>query len=134
MMFENDQMPRYQILLAEDDEVNQDIVRAFLGGATDLDLTVVIDGRLALETALVKKFDLMILDQQMPHMTGDLVLLHLRAGRSLNATTPVIRFTAAADGRVADIRQVNGVPEATLSKPLRKEALLSTVRAMVGSV
>lgn len=133
-MFENDQMPKFRILLAEDDEVNQDIVRAFLGEATDLDLTVVIDGRRALEAALVKKFDLMILDQQMPHMTGDLVLLHLRAGRSLNATTPVIRFTAAADGRTADIRQVNGVPEATLSKPLRKEALLSTVRAMVGSV
>lgn len=133
-MFENDQMPRYKILLAEDDEVNQDIVRAFLGGATDLDLTVAIDGRLALEAALVKKFDLLILDQQMPHMTGDLVLLHLRAGRSLNATTPVIRFSAAADGRATDIRRVNGVAEATLSKPLGKEVLLSTVRAMVGSV
>lgn len=131
-MIESDQAPKYQILLAEDDEVNQDIVRAFLGSATDLDLTVVTDGRLALEAALVNKYDLMILDQQMPHMTGDRVLLHLRAGRSLNATTPIIRFTAAADAKPVDIRQVNGVAEATLPKPLRKETLLSTVRAMLG--
>jgi CheY-like chemotaxis protein len=131
-MIESDQAPKYQILLAEDDEVNQDIVRAFLGSATDLDLTVVTDGRLALEAALVNKYDLMILDQQMPHMTGDRVLLHLRAGRSLNATTPIIRFTAAADAKPVDIRRVNGVAEATLPKPLRKETLLSTVRAMLG--
>lgn len=131
-MIESDQAPKYQILLAEDDEVNQDIVQAFLGSATDLDLTVVTDGRLALEAALVNKYDLMILDQQMPHMTGDRVLLHLRAGRSLNATTPIIRFTAAADAKPVDIRRVNGVAEATLPKPLRKETLLSTVRAMLG--
>lgn len=126
--------PSYQLLLAEDDEVNQDIIRAFLADISSVHLTVVSDGRMALESALINKYDLMILDQQMPHITGDRVLLHLRAARTPNAATPVIRFTAAADAKPVEIRRVNGVAEATLPKPLRKEILLSTVQAMLGIV
>lgn len=130
-MIEKQKKTKYQILLAEDDEVNQDIVKAFLGGAADLELTIACDGREALETALVKKYDLMILDQQMPYISGDRVLLQLRAGRTLNGATPVIRFTAAADEKPVEIRKVNGVAEAVLPKPLGKEVLLSTVRRML---
>lgn len=130
-MIEGAPMARYQILLAEDDEVNQDIVKAFLAGTPELELTVASDGRAALEAALVKKYDLMIFDQQMPHLTGDRVLLHLRAARTVNAKTPVIRFTAAADLKPLEINQVNGVAEAVLPKPLGKAVLLSTVLAML---
>lgn len=121
----------YQILLAEDDEVNQEIVRAFLDGTDELELTVAGDGRAALQVALERKFDLMIFDHNMPHITGDRVIRHLRAGRSYNAKTPVIRFTAAADARPVEIRHIDGVAEATLPKPLRRETLLSTIRAML---
>ena len=124
----------YRILLAEDDEVNQDIVRAYLADMHNVELIVTSDGRQALEAALVGRYDLMIFDQQMPHITGDRVLLHLRAGRSFNAATPVIRFTAAADARPVEIRQVGGVAEVTLPKPLRMETFVSTVKAMLGAV
>lgn len=123
---------KYQVLLAEDDEVNQDIIRAFLADISYVDLTVVSDGRMALEAALINKYDLMILDQQMPHITGDRVLLHLRAGRTGNATTPVIRFTAAADAKPVEIRRVNGVAETTLPKPIRKETFVLALKAMLG--
>lgn len=132
-MIESIQRQKYQILLAEDDEVNQDIVRAFLDGTPDLELTVAADGRIALEAALVKKYDLMIFDQKMPHITGDRVLLHLRAGRSCNAETPVIRFTAAADSIPGEIRRLGGIAEVTLPKPLRREIFVSTVKAMLGA-
>lgn len=130
-MNERGHMARYQILLAEDDEVNQDIVKAFFAETPELELTVASDGRAALEAALVRKYDLMIFDQQMPHITGDRVLLHLRAARTLNATTPVIRFTAAADLKPVEIKQVNGIAEAVLPKPLGKSVLLSTVLTML---
>mgnify|MGYP001099179892 CR=1 FL=1 len=130
-MNERGHMARYQILLAEDDEVNQDIVKAFFAETPELELTVASDGRAALEAALVRKYDLMIFDQQMPHITGDRVLLHLRAARTLNATTPVIRFTAAADLKSVEIKQVNGIAEAVLPKPLGKSVLLSTVLTML---
>ena len=38
---------KYRVLLAEDDEVNQQIVMAFLAGTTNIELTVVGDGRSA---------------------------------------------------------------------------------------
>lgn len=121
---------RYNILLAEDDEVNQEIISAFLAGS-DLDLTIASDGRQALETALLRKFDLMIVDQNMPFITGDRVVRHLRAGRSFNCETPVIRFTATADARPIDFARLVGQLEVTLAKPLSRDALLSTIRALL---
>ena len=131
-MSENDFTRKYQILLAEDDQVNQDVVSAFLDGLPELELTIASDGRIALEQALAKKYDLLIFDQKMPHLTGDRVLLHLRASRSLNALTPAIRFTAAADVKSAEGKRVSGAVEVTLPKPLRRETFVSTVKAMLG--
>lgn len=123
----------FQILLAEDDKVNQSIVQAFLFGA-NIELTIASDGREALEAALTHRFDLMIVDQNMPFITGDRVIRHLRAGRSINATTPVIRFTANADFQPMDMKAVASSLEVTLPKPLTKHDLLSTVGAMLGGV
>ena len=47
------QQQKFRVLLAEDDEINQQIVMAFLSGASHIELTVVGDGRSALEAALV---------------------------------------------------------------------------------
>ncbi len=123
---------KFQILLADDDEVNQEIVREFLG-ASDLELTVASDGREALEIALLRTFDLMIVDQNMPFITGDRVIRHLRAGRSLNAATPVIRFTADANFTPLDYKACAGKNDVTLPKPLTRDAMVSTIRAMLGA-
>ena len=40
---------KYRVLLAEDDEVNQQIVMAFLASTDNIQLTVVGDGRSALD-------------------------------------------------------------------------------------
>jgi len=122
---------KFQVLLAEDDEVNQSIIQAFLGGV-NLELTIASDGRQALEAALTHQYDLMIVDQNMPFITGDRVIRHLRAGRSMNAATPVIRFTAHADFQPIDLRTVAGSLEVTLPKPLSRQDLLSTVDALLG--
>jgi CheY-like chemotaxis protein len=132
MMKENTPVAKFQILLAEDDEVNQDIIRAFLSGG-DLDLTIASDGREALEVALLRRFDLMIVDQNMPYITGDRVIRHLRAGQSLNSETPVIRFTAEADSGHVDLSSIAGKLEVTLPKPLSRDALISTINALLGN-
>lgn len=130
----HEQMERakFQILLADDDEVNQDIVSAFLEG-NDIDLTIASDGREALETALLHRFDLMIVDQNMPFITGDRVIRHLRAGRSLNAETPVIRFTADADPRLIDTKTLQGRLEVVLPKPITRDGLVTTIMALLAS-
>lgn len=116
---------KFRVLLAEDDEVNQQIVMAFLASASHIDLTVVGDGRSALEAALGSKYDLMLFDHNMPHITGERVIRYLRSGNSSNATTPVIRFTADADR--ADFRIQDGLIDAVLPKPLMAETFLTTI-------
>lgn len=116
---------KFRVLLAEDDEVNQQIVMAFLASANHIDLTVVGDGRSALEAALGSKYDLMLFDHNMPHITGERVIRYLRSGNSSNATTPVIRFTADADR--ADFRIQDGLIDAVLPKPLMAETFLTTI-------
>lgn len=130
-MSDGSEVAKFHVLLAEDDEVNQDIVRAFLADAGNLKLTIASDGREALEAAMLTKFDLMIIDQNMPFITGDRLIRHLRAGRTNNATTPAIRFTADADARPPEIRVINGIAEATLPKPLLKAALVATITALL---
>jgi len=130
-MRSGDQVAKHLILLAEDDEVNQEIVRAFLKDAGDLELIVANDGRAALEAALLNKFDLLIVDQNMPFITGDRLVRHLRAVNSRNSMTPVIRFTAEADQRPVDFKTLDDVAEVTLPKPLRKDALIQAIRTLL---
>lgn len=121
--------PKYRILLAEDDEVNQEVIRAFLATEVEIELTVVADGRSALEAALANRYDLMMFDHHMPHITGDRVIRFLRSGNSGNARTPVVRFTADADH--ARVSTSDGLVEAVLPKPLRADVLLSTLYAIL---
>ncbi len=120
---------KFRILLAEDDGVNRDILRAFLAGQDHLDLTIAEDGRAALEAALGARFDLMIFDHQMPHITGDRVIRFLRSGQSVNSATPVVRFSAEAT--VASIRRTGGLVDAVLPKPLRRDQLVATIEAIL---
>ncbi|MES2968301.1 MAG: response regulator [Pseudomonadota bacterium] len=120
---------KFRILLAEDDEVNQEVIKAFLANQSHIELTVVGDGRSALETALGSRFDLMLFDHNMPHITGDRVIRYLRSGNSNNSRTPVVRFTAEADH--AQIRTTDGLVEAVLPKPLRAEVFLNTINAIL---
>jgi two-component system chemotaxis response regulator CheY len=120
---------KFRILLAEDDEVNQEVIRAFLANQSHIDLTVVGDGRSALEAAMATRYDLMLFDHNMPHITGDRVIRYLRSGNSGNSRTPVVRFTAEADH--PRISTTAGVVEAVLPKPLRAETFLSTIDSIL---
>ncbi|MGV8951680.1 MAG: response regulator [Cypionkella sp.] len=120
-----------KILLAEDDVVNQTIVRALLQDAHNIELTIVADGRAAIEAGMDVKFDLMIVDQHMPFLTGDRVVRHLRASGSLNAFTPTIRFSA--DSRDVIVDNDNLPIQATVPKPIRGEIFVATVYHMLGT-
>lgn len=132
-MTETQSEAKIRILLADDDAVNQSIIQAFLGGE-NVELTIASDGREALEVALSQRFDLMIVDQNMPLITGDRVIRHLRAGRSFNAETPVIRFTADADHNPFGLKSIVRSLDVTLPKPLDRATLISTIGAMLGNV
>jgi len=72
----------YQILLVEDEKITGDALRQALIGETvdgqGIDVTLVLDGRAALKAIVPGKYDLVVLDLKLPHMTGDEVLVELR--------------------------------------------------------
>lgn len=119
----------FQILIAEDDEINREIIGAFLKDQAEFILTVVEDGKAALEAATTTKFDLLIFDQNMPFISGDRVIRHLRASNSLNAKTPAIRLSA--DTLHASQNMSAGMNTVMLPKPLRRDELVSAIWAVL---
>lgn len=81
-----------KILLLEDDPLLSKILTKHL--ALDYEVSPVYDGDSALETVEEEKFDLLILDSNVPGLTGLELIKELR---SYNDTTPIIMITAYQD-------------------------------------
>jgi CheY-like chemotaxis protein len=101
------------ILVAEDEADIRDLLRLSLQGAGH-EVTVVPDGRLALEVALSSPPRCVITDLRMPGMNGLELIRALRAEPALRSV-PVILFTAyvATDPRVSEAREIEGVEVVT---------------------
>ena len=129
-MADQQSLRRKTVLLAEDDQVARDIVSHILAELSTVDLVVACDGKQALEAALSRRFDLLIVDQNMPYIAGDRVVRQLKAGRTVNADSPVIRLTAHADASTA-ISGPFGNGTVTIPKPIRIQDFLSVVRSLL---
>ncbi len=114
-----------QLLLAEDNEVNQEVARAILQGAGAA-VDVAVDGRMALAMARDRAYDLILMDMQMPVMDG---LEATRLIRQLpqHGQTPIIAMTAnvfAEDQQACADAGMND----HLPKPMQAAALVWMVQ------
>ncbi len=114
----------FRILLAEDNFVNQEVVRGFLEG-TSADLVVAKNGALALELFSQSDFDLVLMDVNMPVMDG------LEATRALRNTAkgrsiPIVALTASATPEDAEQCYDVGM-DAMMIKPIERMELLMVV-------
>jgi two-component system capsular synthesis sensor histidine kinase RcsC len=110
-----------RLLLADDNEMNVDLFTAALD---QHDITVERDGAAALQRALGERFDLILLDVQMPRMRGDEVCRELRAR---GISTPIVALSAAAmQDDMARTRSAGF--DAYLTKPISPESLRAAVR------
>ena len=129
-MLKDEKVQPKLVLLAEDDPINVEIVRHILSQVPEIELVVACDGRAALECALDRRFDLMIFDRNMPHISGDRVIRHLKAARTVNEGTPTVQFTADVD-RVTINGGGNGLADAAVPKPVQAAQLLSVVKRLL---
>jgi polar amino acid transport system substrate-binding protein len=88
------------ILLAEDNDINQQVARELLEGA-GLRVTIAGNGREAVEHAQAERFDLVLMDIQMPEMDGFEATARIRELPAMK-DTPILAMTAHA---MADDRQ-----------------------------
>jgi two-component system, sensor histidine kinase and response regulator len=121
---------KLQILLAEDNPVNQQVVVRLLEKRGHF-ATVVGDGREALAALKKSRFDLVLMDVQMPGMDGLQATAAIRnEEKSTGAHLPIIALTAHA---MAEDRQrclVAGM-DAYISKPIQADQLIVTVEGIV---
>ncbi|HAV24059.1 MAG: hypothetical protein A2X67_15055 [Ignavibacteria bacterium GWA2_55_11] len=123
-------MPK-QILLAEDDEDNRDLM-VFVVDRSGLDLELLLaeNGQEAVDIARAKKPLLILMDMQMPVMDGFTATKILKADPETTAI-PIIAFTAQARGEDKDITRSIGCVE-HYTKPMDPEELIGLIRRYIG--
>ena len=123
---------RLRILLAEDSLVNQKLVLALLGRAGHI-LKVANNGKDALNLFQAERFDLILMDVQMPEMDGLEATEAIRAREKITGThIPIIAMTAHALKGDRERCLAAGMDE-YVSKPIRAKHLFETIDAMVVS-
>jgi signal transduction histidine kinase/CheY-like chemotaxis protein len=117
-----------QVLLAEDDPVNRQIATAFLEMA-GLRVTTANDGVAAVDQVKRQRFDVVLMDMQMPEMDG---MQATRAIRLLpeGQGLPIIAMTAAAMDEDKQACLAAGM-DAHVSKPINPKELVRTLLAWV---
>src|SRR5947208_15212131 len=111
-----------RLLLADDNEMYVELFSAALDG---YDLVIARDGSQALDRALAQKFDLILLDIQMPGLEGYDVC---RALRAKGLKTPILAPRASAMPTDVHKGQAAGF-DAYLPKPTSPPDHLSAVRS-----
>ena len=116
-----------RILLAEDNPINQEVVRGFLKlrGWT---CRCVPDGAQAIDALKSERFDMVLMDVQMPVMDGFEATRRLRAIEGPAASTPVVALTANAM-RGDDQRCLDAGMDGYAAKPIQKDAFFGAIDA-----
>jgi len=115
------------ILIAEDNEINQSVLKAFLS-RLPVALTFVDNGAKAVELAKAQAFDIILMDVQMPILDGVGATKKIRASDGPCRHTPIIALTANAmpgdKQRYLDLGMTGYV-----SKPIDPAALYEAIKA-----
>ena len=124
---------RLRILLIDDSEDNRLLIQAYL---KNLPYTIdtADDGQKGVELFQQCSYDLVLMDMQMPVMDGYTATRRIREWEQGSGApkTPVVALTAYA--LKEDVQKsIDAGCDSHLSKPIRKETLLETVRRYAGT-
>ena len=118
-----------EILVVEDNAVNLRLITAMLTGL-GYQPTTATDGAVALTTLAAQRFNLVLMDVQMPVLDGFAATRALRAGEAgeLNRQVRVVALTANASNEDRDACLASGM-NAFLTKPIERPRLLEVLSA-----
>lgn len=116
-----------RILLADDDGAMRKLLRTVLE-REGYDVTEALDGLETLDAIEAGRADLVILDHDMPNLTGLGVLEELRA-RVSTAAIPVLMLTARTDDTELEALELGA--QDFLTKPVQPRSLVARVRAVL---
>jgi PAS domain S-box-containing protein len=124
----NAPLPALRILLAEDSPDNCTITMAYLED-TPYRVDIAENGAIACEKFIAGRYDLVLMDRQMPIMDGLTATRTIRAWEQANdrLPTPIIALTASALKRDREMCLAAGCT-AFLTKPIKQEVLLQAIK------
>lgn len=120
------------ILLAEDSEYNRIVVKAYLQNTLHR-ISVAENGQEAVEQALNQRFDLILMDIQLPIKDGYTAVREIRAfEKAQGYRTPIVAMTAFA--LEADVRKSHDAGcDRHLAKPVKKNEFLTAIHELTAS-
>lgn len=118
----NDAFKGKLILLAEDNLFNANIARRFITG-WGADIDIVVDGKQALEFAIRKRYDLILMDVQMPEMDGFACTKKIRKH---SMDVPIIAVTASPKNEIIGQIMACGMND-FVSKPFKPNELRNKI-------
>ena len=120
-------VPREQILVVDDDKVSRTMARALLE-RSGYRVTEAADGVQALDAVSNgTRFSLMVLDLDMPRLSGPAVLTQIRSSLT-NAGMPVVVLTGSSDPE-AEVELMDAGADDYIRKPLDPRRFIARVKA-----
>jgi signal transduction histidine kinase/CheY-like chemotaxis protein len=116
-----------RILLAEDNLVNQRVAMSMLGRMGHR-ITLATNGLEALEQWRQGDFDLILMDVQMPEMTGLQATMQIRGEETAGARVPIVAMTASAMREERDRCLAAGMDD-FISKPVSYKVIEEMITA-----
>ncbi len=120
-------LPRLRVLAAEDNEINQLVLRTLLQ-QVGIELVIVNDGRQAVEACNTETWDLVLMDVQMPVMDGITAARTIRSGEAISGRlrTPIVALTANVMTHQVEEYFQAGM-DAVAAKPIELAKLLEAI-------
>ncbi|MBF0100479.1 MAG: response regulator [Desulfobacterales bacterium] len=134
-LYENicNNMPKYRILVAEDNVINQTLVLELLQDLCKQDVVIVNNGQDALHVLQTEFFDLVLMDIEMPEMDGFETTKQIRSAKAnvINPTIPIIAMTAHALREDRDRCFQSGM-NGFITKPIQIRELILEIQRILG--
>jgi CheY-like chemotaxis protein len=114
-----------RVLVVDDHPANRELAKLFLTGV-GAEIAEAEDGEQAVRMAAEWPFDVILMDLRMPKLNGRAALARIRAEDGPNDATPILAFTADADGEMTQQLMLLGFQD-VVSKPIEPSALIGAV-------
>lgn len=119
-----------KILIAEDSSVLQNLIKKILIQDGNYDIQAVKNGKAVLDKLAKDKFDLLLLDINMPQLNGVECAKQIRAGESENVQIPIVAITGNAMNMSDEDFKAVGINE-FVPKPIDFDKLVGVVRSFL---
>ncbi len=114
---------QYEILIVEDNNVNQIVMKGYLK-KFNITPDIVEDGEQALDATKEKRYDLILMDYELPLLSGFETTLEIKNGYNLNQKTPIYAISAHVLEEYIEKANAYGM-NGFLTKPIDFEKLKS---------